>query len=330
MHEPIDGYKPYMNTVRATKVPGTRVKFIVNDTEYEMVFLGNGGVVCHKELPTSLKVFEQSEEERKEMNENAYKRHSAMATLTAYIMNLDSSDKPDTRLINLILKHMGLSAIDRSLKIHSLKLRYPAKQPHDFILDRVSCLLTSKKTICYAWLCMALNKQITPAEEEFFNALVARYNISNSELQSLKKFAGKFMTLDDEQIIKEFLDSEPVFRSYYYNWGIFVTIAFSISILITMISANFTKLAICLGIGYLLYRAIFIRYAFSKFDQTEVDELFMEVSEEEDFTEEDYDDLSFQQKVHYSTLKIYGSIGAIFGFLFDKLIILIKNIIKSE
>ena len=67
-------------------------------------------------------------------------------------------------------------------------------------------LLLSKKTITFAWECMAIDKQVTTQETELFAKIVAEYKISETEVSQLKGMARRFAKLKPDQIAKEYAD----------------------------------------------------------------------------------------------------------------------------
>lgn len=255
----IDGYKPYMNIVKTSRIPCTRVRYIINDKEYEMVFVGTNGVVCYQELPTRVKAFDISENDRQNLEQTAYERHEALAILTAYLYNLDKSNKSAHDYLDLLLKHMCMDAVTRHKKINSLLNRYNNTIDTDGIISKIVCLLSSKKTICYAWQIIAVSKEPSSEELNFFNRLVSRYGISESEINNLKRFASSFAKLDDEQFIKEYLDSPPVYRDPNYKirqYAIkFLTIVAIISLIAALAGSSWIIFIISVSlIGYLLYK----------------------------------------------------------------------------
>lgn len=210
MQDDIQDYMPYKNTLTSSKIPVTRIVYEINGQEYVMYLLGDNGVVCYDDLPKKVKAFDMGRAEKREYNSYAWERHEELARLTAYIFNLDGINPEESKSLSLILKHMCLNAHERDKYVRYLKYRYTPEMPVETLFKKVKHLLMSKKTISYVWQCIALDHEISPKEQEFFDQLASCYQISESELAELKRYSGKFAAMDNDQFVKEYLDSEPV------------------------------------------------------------------------------------------------------------------------
>ena len=319
MNYTIQGYSPYMNILRSSKIPCTRVKFIINDKEYKLVFVGNNGVVCYGDLPESVKAFDISENERIVLKNTRYERHKALAILTAYMYNLQK-DEYKIHLLEAILMHMCLDKRERWFAINYLLQRYSCKIDINLILDKVSCLFVSKKTISYVWQCVTLNKQPNPVELDLFSKVVNRYRISESEVNNLKKFASNFAKVDDSQIIREYLDTSPVYRDYKYEfWKICRKLLIVITI-ITAISLIFVGFENELPIDIIIFSLIGIGciYYFSKENKPTalaIEKIYNSL--DNNYSPKVYRRYSFGDMIVDKAIKMFLSIAAKIGKLVD-------------
>lgn len=320
MNDEIEGYKPYMNLLRANKIPCTRIKYILNNKEYEMVFMGTNGILCYDDVPSSVKLFETSTVEQNHLKQTAYSRHLALAALTTYIFNLDGMDISESSHLNLLLKHMCLNALERDRKVKYLRQRYTADISADVMLDNVKCLLTNKKTICYVWQCIAIDKQISQAEQLFFDKLVARYNISETDISSLKRFSSKFATLDSEQFVKEYLESPAVYRDPNYilwNFVLYLLLIATITFFVVAISNSDWWMAFIFSFVVLIY--IFGKHnPFFVYNQNDIDRVYKDISKQPELTEVDYKKCEFPYSIWHKIVEIMITIAANIGLTCDK------------
>lgn len=331
MTQGIAEYKPYMNTLRANRVQYTHVKYSLNDKEYDMIFVGTNGVVSFGDVPSSIKIFDITDIQRAYLKQTAYSRHQALAILTSYIFNLDGIDNRESEHLSLLLKHMCLDQLGRDRKVKYLKQRYTADIPDDVILDKIKCLLISKRTICYVWQCIAIDKKVSERELCFFERLVARYNISEGEVNTLKRYASKFAGLEDEQFVLEYLESPAVYRDRNYRRWIFIAAMLFISSILTLIvtihNGDWTFAFICSFVA-LIY-VVVKHHPFIEYDQKEINKLYKEISRYPDLTEADYIVCIAPLRVWYKIVDLQIAIVAKAGVVFDKVTLLLKKYIQK-
>ena len=324
----ICGYKPYMNILRANKIPYTKIRYSINDEEYEMIFLGNNGIVCYTDVPNTIKLFETTPEEKAFLNRTKYKRHQALAALSAYLINILCNDASmNFRELNLILKHMGLGAEARYMKIKYLMYRYTNEIDNEIMLDNIKCLLTSKKTICYVWYFISREKKPSQKVLNFYNSLTKRYSISESESSTLKRFAIKMANLDDEHLVKEYLDCDAVYKNtHYWSWLIIsgiICVPSGLTAVIAFIKMGWGEVdnykeSDLLATTFIVSGLIFIAAFFiSRRTQPEYIQspksIYNKVKYEEDLTDEDYEKEPFFLKVYhtiaFALIKLAAKIG---------------------
>ena len=310
MQETIPDFMPYKNTLTSYKMPVTKITYEINGQEYVMYLLGDNGVVCYDDLPRTVKAFEMNNTERRRYNAYALERHQELAKLTAYIFNLDGINLEESKSLSLILKHMCMDAYERDRYIRYLTYRYTPEVPAEKMLKKVKHLMMSKKLISYVWQCIAVDREISPKEQEFFDKLVAYYNIPESELSSLKRFSSKFATLADDQFVKEYLDSRPVYfrQNFYLLWV--VGIVLGILLFIGDLVFGWEGIALLLGIAIGVASFFLLRRNLPP-DQKEIDKYYKELCKEPDLDRMEANGSDF-------LLKIRARIGIFFDRLFGK------------
>lgn len=311
MQDAIPEYMPYKNTLISYKMPVTKITYEINGQEYVMYLLGDNGVVCYDDLPRTVKAFEMSNVERRKYNAYALERHQELAKLTAYIFNLDGINLEESKSLSLILRHMCMDEYERDRYIRYLTYRYTPEIPAEKMLKKTKHLMMSKKLISYVWQCIAVDHEISPKEQEFFDKLVACYNISESELSSLKRFSSKFATLADDQFVKEYLDSKPV----YFGQKGFIPWLIGIVLGITLIIIDFARedgngFLILLGLAIGVTSFIFFRRNLPP-EQKEIDKYYKELCKKPELDR-------MEANGSDSFLKIKARIGIFIDLLFGK------------
>lgn len=185
-----------------------------------------------------------------------------------------------------------------------------------------------KKIISYVWQCIALDNQITLREQAFFDRIVERYGISKNEVESLKHFSNKFVSIDDNQFIKEYLDSAPV-MPFRFASGVRDSIVFCgfalviIGILVFLFSDEIQG-------RYILYTLLsglalmFIGFVFGEPLPGDKIRKFKQVSNEQDFDFLCIQGGSIIAKVRYfcedMLLRIIAKIGISLDKMTDKIL----------
>ena len=69
----------------------------------------------------------------------------------------------------------------------------------------MKALFASKKQIAFVWQC-AVDKKISPKEDELFKKVVAEYkNVTPEQVEKIKGLAARIAKLSDEEILDEYL-----------------------------------------------------------------------------------------------------------------------------
>lgn len=197
--------KPYSKSLVAQRVPVTEINYTINDENYQMVIVGNNNLVAVKHIPTVIKGYELTLWKKIKLALTYKRRLKAFACLAAYIFQCDGKSPEESKVLNAMVDelHLSTSAKEKFIKkLNTLNTRLPYKQFRKIIKP----LFSSKKTITYAWQCMAVDKKITPEEQELFDQIVAEYKLTPEEVKRLQSAANKFSRLKDDQIAKEYGD----------------------------------------------------------------------------------------------------------------------------
>jgi hypothetical protein len=78
--------------------------------------------------------------------------------------------------------------------------------PYSVFRNEIKSLFVSKKTLTFAWQCMAVDKTLSEGENELFDLLCKECHVTDVlEIEKLKKFATKFATLADDTIVNNYI-----------------------------------------------------------------------------------------------------------------------------
>ena len=197
--------RPYSKSLVAQRVPVTEINYTINGENYQMVIVGNNNLVAVKNIPTVIKGYELNLWQRIKLALTYKKRLKAFACLAAYIFQCDGKSPEESKVLNAMVDELHLSGSAKEKfreRLHALNTPIPYEE----FRKTIKPLLTSKKTITFAWQCMAVDKKITPQEQELFEKIVGEYKLSPEEIQRLQAGAQKFSRLKNDQIAKEYGD----------------------------------------------------------------------------------------------------------------------------
>lgn len=199
------GDKPYAKMLKAQKIPVTKIKYTINDQEYEMMIIGDNHIAAIKDIPTIVKGFELTKWQKIRLAMTEKSRLKAYARLAAYIFQCDGKNTEESILLDAMVKALKF-APQKEARFRSELATLNAQMPYEKLRKMIRPLLLSKKTITFAWECMAIDKQVTTQETELFAKIVAEYKISETEVSQLKGMAQRFAKLKPDQIAKEYAD----------------------------------------------------------------------------------------------------------------------------
>ena len=195
---------PYEKSMDMERIPVTKVDFNLNNKEYSVYVMGDNGVVICEELPAKVEMYKPSFFQKLKMAFTKKKRHLSYIKMAAYIFQCDSKDISESHVLDVFIAALKLKPAKQEALKEQLK-KYNSNMPYEVFRKEVSSLFSSKKTLTFAWQCMAVDKKVSPQENQLFEKLVAEYKIDSSEVESMQRFATKYSLLKDEHLVKEYL-----------------------------------------------------------------------------------------------------------------------------
>ena len=204
--------KPYATELNVQRVPVTKISYSINDKDFDLLLIGTNHIAATRELPTSIKGFELSKWQKIKLAMTEKVRLKAYAKLAAYIFQCDGKRQEESVLLEAMVKALDFSP-RKEKKFRDQLAILKSPMPYDKFRKIVKPLFSSKKTIVFAWECMAIDKNVTPQEEELFAKISAEYKkLSESEISHLKGMARRFSHLQPDQIAKEYADLSADFK----------------------------------------------------------------------------------------------------------------------
>ena len=71
--------------------------------------------------------------------------------------------------------------------------------------EEIKHLLSSRRVLTFAWQCMERDGRVSDREQQLWQQLTAEFDVSESELQQLKRNASRYALLNDEESVEEYL-----------------------------------------------------------------------------------------------------------------------------
>lgn len=195
----------YRSLITIYKIPMVSVNYRINDTDYWIGITGEQGVVCAENIPSKIVVFKDGFLTKIQKRFTKKKRHRAYVKLAAYIFQNDGYDTSESKIIRTFLDNLKLTKTKRETFEAKLS-SYDKYMPYDTLKKEIKCILSSRKTLTFAWQCMTIDKKHSEQEETLFNNLCKETGVSDqTEIEKIKKFAEKYNNLEDGIMIDEYL-----------------------------------------------------------------------------------------------------------------------------
>lgn len=195
---------PYEKAIEIEKVPLTQLDFTLNEKDYSVFVMGDNGVVMCKELPVKVEMYKPTFVQKLKMTFTKKKRHRAYIKMAAYIFQCDGKSVDESHVLDVFITALKMKPAKQEEYKEQLK-KFDSSMPYEVFRKEVKVLFSSKKTLTFAWQCMAVEKNVSLQENELFAKLVAEYKIDSSEVEKIKKFAAKYSLLKDEYLVAEYL-----------------------------------------------------------------------------------------------------------------------------
>ena len=196
--------RPVNKAIRIQEIPVTRVEYVVDDNPYVLYIMGINSIVAFDKMPKKIEALRAGLFSKAKMLFTKKARARAYAKLAAYIFACDGLSIEESRLMNLAIKKLQLPPEEEKAFRLSLA-EFTPSMPYEKFRKEVKTLFDSKKTLAFAWQCMSIDKQVSEAETELFNKLLAEFKLRPEHGEKLKGFATRIATLSDKEIIDEYL-----------------------------------------------------------------------------------------------------------------------------
>lgn len=195
---------PYEKAAEIGLIPVTKIDFVLNGKAYTAYVMGDNGVVMCEELPAKVEMYKPTFFQKLKMTFTKKKRHMAYIKLAAYIFQCDGKSMDESHVLDVFVAALKLKPAKQEVLKEQLKA-YNSQMPYEVLRKDISSLFSSKKTLTFAWQCMAVDKQVSPQEQVLFDKLAAEYKLESAEVESMKRFATKYSLLKDEHLVNEYL-----------------------------------------------------------------------------------------------------------------------------
>lgn len=197
---------PYQKKIKIEKVRLAKIEYVVDEKPYVMYVMGDNNTVACEEVPKTIEALKLSFFEKTKLLAMTLFRKKEYAQLAYYIFKLDNVATEEQRMLNVAIKKCCGSAEEEEKFKEELKKFDPEKMPFEELRKQMKALFASKKLIAFVWQCIAVDKKVTPKEEEFFNKVVAEYKkVTPEQVVKIKGLSSRIAKLSDEEILDEYL-----------------------------------------------------------------------------------------------------------------------------
>lgn len=197
--------KPYSKSISATEILISKIDFRLNNQDYSVYLMGDNGTVMYGELPKKIEMYRPSFFQRIFLMFTKKSRHIAYIKLAAYIFACDGKDIIESTTLNTFLNLLKCNDKQKAA-LKAQLLSYNTGLPYNVFRKEIKSIFSSKKTLTFAWQCMAVDKQMSEQELELFDKLLSEYkNIKPEDVENIKRFASKYALLKDNTLVDEYL-----------------------------------------------------------------------------------------------------------------------------
>ncbi|MBQ9473864.1 MAG: hypothetical protein IJU81_05590 [Bacteroidales bacterium] len=194
----------YAMEAEVTFVPAVRIDFVLEQVPHSMVILGHNGVMAYDSLPGKLAQYRVGLFKRIGMTFNRRQRHMEYIRLAAYIFQTDGHALEESRLLNAFVRQLGYRPAKTKRLLKDLEI-YDNDMDYPELREEIKHLLASRRVLTFAWHCMERDGRVSEREQKLWHQLVAEFDMSESELEPLKRNAARYALLSDEEIVEEYL-----------------------------------------------------------------------------------------------------------------------------
>lgn len=214
-------HHPYRKALSFKKVLITTIHYDLEGKKYELSFVGDNCIVAYNAIPKKIKTFEEEGWTKFKNNALLYSRAKAYCKLAAYIFGCDNLSKEEERLLRLMAGSLKLSKTEEKKFLDDL--RNSRNIDYKTFRKSIKSLLSSKRTLTFAWHCMSIDHEVSNEESKLFNRLAEDFHIKDAEAEKIKSYALKFSYLDDESLVSEYLgikkETNFGFKTKFASWA---------------------------------------------------------------------------------------------------------------
>ena len=197
---------PYCKKIKIENIRLAKIEYVVDDKPYVMYVMGDNDTVACEEVPKTIEALKLSFFEKAKLLSMTLFRKKEYAQLAYYIFKIDGVSDAESRMMNLTIKKCCSSPNEEAKFREEIKRFDPASMPFEALRKQTKALFASRKLIAFVWQCIAVDKQVTPKEEEFFNKVVAEFKkVTPEQVTKIKALASRIAKLSDEEILDEYL-----------------------------------------------------------------------------------------------------------------------------
>jgi len=196
---------PYKSHICIREIPIVKIDYTINECDYSFVVIGKNSYVLANDVPQCIKVYKENVIIKILKYFTRKKRIKSYIKLAAYIFQRNNVNIDEVRVIQVLVKYLKLKKAKEEQFISSLSA-YGRNMPYSVFRNEIKSLFVSKKTLTFAWQCMAVDKTLSEGENELFDLLCKECHVTDVlEIEKLKKFATKFATLADDTIVNNYI-----------------------------------------------------------------------------------------------------------------------------
>lgn len=198
--------RPYCKKIKIEKVRLAKIEYEVDGKPYVLYLMGDNNTVASEEMPKTIEALKLSLFEKTKLLAMTLFRKKEYAQLANYIFKIDGVAESEQRMLNVAVKKCCSTPEEEAKFREELKKFDPVTVPFEALRKQMKALFASKKLIAFVWQCIAVDKKVSPQEEEFFKKVVAEYkNVSPEQVEKIKALASRIAKLSDEEILDEYL-----------------------------------------------------------------------------------------------------------------------------
>jgi len=196
---------PYKSHICIREIPIVKIDYTINESDYSFVIIGKNSYVLANDVPQSITVYKENFIKKIQKYFTRKKRIKSYIKLAAYIFQRNNRTIDEVVVIQYFVKRLKLKMPKEEQFISSL-LAYDRNMPYSVFRNEIKSLFVSKKTLTFAWQCMAVDKTFSEEEKNLFDLLCKDCHVTDVlEIERIKKFATKFAKLAGDTMVDNYI-----------------------------------------------------------------------------------------------------------------------------